>query len=109
MERPQIPTPPLDEKTTAAGYVDYINKQALLNTQKYIAQHAEGRWKSHEFARDFGMNVIKTLLLLNAGAILAVLTFAGNLYAKDGFKSKSRSHSVAPSSRASTSSSPVSF
>jgi len=86
MERPQIPTPPLDEKTTAAGYVDYINKQALLNTEKYIAQHAEGRWKSHEFARDFGMNVIKTLLLLNAGAILAVLTFAGNLYAKDGFK-----------------------
>jgi len=43
MERPQIPTPPLDEKTTAAGYVDYINKQALLNTEKYIAQHAEGR------------------------------------------------------------------
>jgi hypothetical protein len=87
--RSQIPVPSIPPETGAEAYLDYVNQKASLSAEKYIEQHGESRWKAYEAGREFSTTALKLLVILNAGAILALLTFVGTLYGRDKLDPKS--------------------
>jgi hypothetical protein len=70
----------------AEKQAEFENERWLLNTGKYIDHHREGRLQALAFSRDYGSAGVRTLLLLNGGAIVGLLAFVGTLYGKDQFK-----------------------
>ena len=61
---------------------DYIHKRYILASETYTDQLHEGREKAKEFSKDYGQTFVRTVFLLNAGAILALLTLVGSLFGK---------------------------
>src|SRR5688572_25076730 len=54
----------------------------VLAFGKYADHLGQERIKSMEHGKDYGQAFIKTVFLLNGGAILALLTFIGSMYGK---------------------------
>jgi hypothetical protein len=54
----------------------------VLAFEKYASHLGEERVKAMEHSKDYGQIFVRTIFLLNGGAILALLTFIGSMYGK---------------------------
>jgi hypothetical protein len=53
-----------------------------LAFEKYVDQMGEERIKAQSYSKEYGQTFIRTVFLLNGGAILSLLTFIGSMYGK---------------------------
>jgi hypothetical protein len=51
--------------------------------EKYVDLTGQARINAQSYSKEHGLVVIRSLFLLNGGAILALLTFIGSMYGKD--------------------------
>src|SRR5687767_10130130 len=62
---------------------DFINKRHSLSLEKYAAYTHEERAKAREYSKEYGQTFLRTVFLLNGGAILTLLTLLGSLFGKN--------------------------
>ncbi|WP_162820692.1 hypothetical protein [Microvirga calopogonii] len=60
----------------------HINERYLLALEKYADQIAAERIKASEYSKEHGSLFIRTVFLLNGGAIIALLTFVSAMFGK---------------------------
>ena len=69
----------LDALKTSEQLRDFNHKSTLMRMEKYVDfSHAE-RLRSMDYMKEYGTIAIRSLLILNGGAIIALLTFIGSL------------------------------
>jgi hypothetical protein len=61
---------------------EVISRQ-LIAYEKFSDQLGNSFHQSREYSKEYGQTFIKTVFLLNGGAIIALLTFIGSMYTKD--------------------------
>jgi hypothetical protein len=89
LQRPQKPAPLLGEPIDASDHNkireqarSFDNDRFLLAAEKHADFLQDEKTRALLYSKDYGQTFMRTVFLLNGGAILSLLTFIGSMFGK---------------------------